>query len=280
MLILLTLNKVLKIPAKAVMANVYYPETLRARADVVWVDSGGFQALKRGEMLPLFYILNMYSTVEADAYLSPDVPPLPTDPPELAEKKMRWSYLRYVEASKYMEVVPVVHVYRDISMTWRYAKMYLDNNPPKLAVGGAVPYIFNRRGAKGGAKLVYSFLEELRATYKGWMHVLGAGSPTVAKRLAAIGVDSADTAAWAVKAAYGKILLPGGPERHVTDRDTDFGGMLATEEELAQLYDFLKRTGFPRLPDYFDFIRRLRADYNYRALVNAWVIQHLAFSPP
>ena len=257
------------VPVEAVMVNAYYAESLELSAEFrgkLWVDSGGFQAITRGEVLPLPYVLYSYRQVRAEAYMAPDVPPLPSDPPEAAEQKMELSYRRYVEASRELEVVPVVHVYRDLSLTWRYAKRYLDLSPQVLAVGGAVPYLLNK--AEGGAGLVYRFLEELRAEYKGWIHVLGAGAPTVAKRLAEIGVDSSDTAAWIVKAAYGKVLLPCGPERHVTGRAKRFGGKAITQEELEELENFLRRTGFSYS------LRPCIVKHWCRAVLNAWVIQY------
>lgn len=257
------------VPVKEVMANAYYAESLELSTEFggkLWVDSGGFQAITRGEVLPLPYVLYNYGRVKAEAYMAPDVPPLPSDPPEVAEQKMELSYWRYLEASRAIEVAPVVHVYRDLSLTWRYARRYLDLSPPVLAVGGAVPYLLNRAG--GGAGLVYRFLEELRAEYKGWIHVLGAGAPTVAKRLAEIGVNSSDTATWVIKAAYGKVLLPCGPERHVTGRARRFGGKAITQEEVEELEAFLRRTGFP-YP-----LRPCLVRYWCRAALNAWVIQY------
>lgn len=258
------------VPVEGVMANVYYPESVELAAEFrgrLWVDSGGFQAIARGEVLPLSAVLYAYRRIEAEAHVAPDVPSLPSDPPDVAEAKMEISYRRYVEASKELEVVPVVHVYRDLSLTRRYAKRYLDHSPPRLAVGGAVPYLLNR--AEGGAAVVYSFIEELRAEYKGWIHVLGAGAPTVAKRLAELGVDSSDTATWAVKAAYGKVLLPCGPERHVTRRRKRFGGKPISPKELEELEAFLKRAGFP-----YPVPACVRASW-CRAVLNAFVIQYM-----
>ena len=254
-----------------VMANAYYDSDIRAVSEFggrVWVDSGGYQAMVKGEVLPLPQILSAYRRVKAEAYISPDVPPLPSDPPEVAEWKMRLSYLRYVEVSREMDVVPVIHVYHNLRLTWRYAKMYLDLSPPRLAVGGAVPYLFSR--AKGRRR-VLRFIEELRSMYKGWIHVLGAGAPTVIAELARLGVDSTDSATWRLKAAYGKVVIPCGGERHVTQRQKRFGGKTASREELEELYRFLKATGFPALDGFYE---RIKTSFKYRALVNAWVIQH------
>ncbi|MEM4965014.1 MAG: tRNA-ribosyltransferase [Pyrobaculum sp.] len=267
MIILLTLDGDFDIPwKKGCMLNAL--RLARAKCNTVWVDSGGFQAMTHSVIPPVYAVINVYKRIDANAYIAPDVPPLPDDPPEVAEKKMEASYVRYVEASRHVEVVPVVHFYRDVRLTLRYLRRYLDHSPPKLAVGAAVPYLFSRAP---GRRRLFAFLRELRREYRGHIHVLGAGAPSVIARLAALGVDSTDSATWRLKAAYGKVILPGGGERHVTNRAKKFGGKTATEEELEALYSFLKETGFPALDGFYE---RIRTSFKYRALVNAWVIQY------
>lgn len=114
-------------------------------------------------------------------------------------------------------------------------------------------------------------IAETRRVYRGRLHVLGLGSPSVTPILAKIGVDSTDSATWRLKAAYGKVVLPGGGERHVTNRVVNFGRAKATLEDLHTLYTFLKNTGFPALDDFY---QRLSTSFEYRALVNAWVVLH------
>lgn len=267
MIILLTLDGDFDIPwKKGCMLNAL--RLARAKCNTVWVDSGGFQAMTHSVIPPVYAVINVYKRIDANAYIAPDVPPLPDDPPEVAEKKMEASYVRYVEASRHVEVVPVVHFYRDVRLTLRYLRRYLDHSPPRLAVGAAVPYLFSRAP---GRRRLFAFLRELRREYRGHIHVLGAGAPSVITRLAALGVDSTDSATWRLKAAYGKVILPGGGERHVTNRAKKFGGKTATEEELEALYSFLKETGFPALDGFYE---RIRTSFKYRALVNAWVIQY------
>ncbi|MEM4024132.1 tRNA-ribosyltransferase [Pyrobaculum sp.] len=267
MIVLLTVDSWAPPWARGVMVNALRPPAAKYKCPT-WADSGGYQALKHGLLPPVWQILTVYKQIEADVYIAPDVPPMPTDPPEAAEKKMEASYVRYATASKYIDVVPVVHFYRDVRLTWRYYRRYMDYSPPRLAVGAAVPYLFSRAP---GRRRLFAFLRELRREYRGHIHVLGAGAPSVIARLAALGVDSTDSATWRLKAAYGKVILPGGGERHVTNRAKKFGGKTATEEELEALYSFLKETGFPALDGFYE---RIRTSFKYRALVNAWVIQY------
>jgi len=89
--------------------------------------------------------------------------------------------------------------------------------------------------------------------------------------LAAVGVDSTDSATWRLKAAYGKVLLPGEGERHVTDRRVNFGKAKPKDGELEELHNLLNARGFPLLEDFFE---RIRTSFEYRALVNAFVVIH------
>ncbi|MEM1804186.1 MAG: hypothetical protein QXR80_06790, partial [Desulfurococcaceae archaeon] len=80
---------------------------------------------------------------------------------------------------------------------------------------------------------------------------------------------STDSATWRLKAAYGKVILPGGGERHVTSRAVSFGKAKPKDGELEELYRFLKETGFPALDGFYE---KIRTSFEYRALVNAWVV--------
>ena len=260
----------------AVMVNV-----LEARGDLrsrlgfegeLWLDSGGYQILRRGLAVEVGDVLEIYRGVDVEFYLSLDVPPSPADPPHVAEKKFRQTYRNWLKLEKALgdAVVPVVHIYRDPRLYFKYLELYLD--APVLAVGGAVPYVLITRGApRGSREYAMWLIAETRRVYRGRLHVLGLGSPSVTPILAKIGVDSTDSATWRLKAAYGKVVLPGGGERHVTNRVVNFGRAKATLEDLDTLYTFLKNTGFPALDDFY---QRLSTSFEYRALVNAWVVLH------
>lgn len=49
------------------------------------------------------------------------------------------------------------------------------------------------------------------------LHVFGAGTPASIFLLFLLGVDSVDSVAWRLKAAYGAIRLPGLADRYATD---------------------------------------------------------------
>ncbi|MFN3803474.1 MAG: tRNA-ribosyltransferase [Pyrobaculum sp.] len=240
----------------------------------LWLDSGGYQILKKGISIDVHDIIKIYEGVDAQLYFSLDVPPTPQDPPEVAKKKFEKTYRNWLKMSKRLEVVPILHVYKEATHFFKYLERYLD--APLLAIGGAVPYVLTTRGApKNSRHYALSLIAEVRQLYGGRLHVLGLGSPAVTPILKAVGVDSTDTATWRLKAAYGKVLLPGGGERHVTKRDVKFGKAKPKDGELEELHHFLRETGFP-LSD--GFSERL-ASFEYRALVNAWVVQKSELPP-
>ncbi len=237
----------------------------------LWVDSGGYQALKKGLKLDLKHVRKIYGKLwDAARLMSFDVPPSPSDPRDEAERKFRASLRNYRALRRALgdRVIPVLHVYRDGDLVMRYLAEYEDAE--HLAVGGAVPYVLTGRGVKGGRRHALSLIAEVRDRFPGRLHLLGMGSPIVTGILEGLGVDSTDSATWRLKAAYGKVLLPGGGERHVTGRPIRFGKKEATDGDLKLLEDFLRGTGFPMLGKMG--MEEMLGKFEYRALINAWVV--------
>ena len=244
-------------------------EALSFEGRYLFMDSGGFQILRKRLPVSVDSIARVYTLCAADAYLSLDYPPSPLDEPGEAEKKYEASFRNWLMLRRLVgdHVIPVLHVYRDEKLFIKYLDKYLDYNPPMLAIGGAVPYVLVTRGVPKGSRLLAMKLIALaRAEFGGWLHVLGLGSPSVTPILAILGVDSTDTSTWRVKAAYGKVILPGGGERHVTGRSVRFGRRRIEQHELAELDEFLRATGF-RWNLY-----TLLHSFEGRALINAWVV--------
>ncbi|MCC6020700.1 MAG: tRNA-ribosyltransferase [Thermoproteaceae archaeon] len=258
----------------AVMVNALEikrdPRAVLGYEGELWMDSGGYQILKRGLSINVDRLVEIYRRVDAQLYFSLDVPPSPGDPPDAAERKMRKSYENWVRMRRALgdSVVPVLHVYRDQSLFERFLRLY--GGAPSLAIGAAVPYVLTSRGApRGSRELAISFIRLAVEEFGGPVHVLGMGSPAVTPVLAALGVHSTDSATWRLKAAYGKVLLPCGGERHVTDRNVNFGRSKPRSGELEGLYEFLRAHGFPALDGFYE---RIRMSFEYRALVNAFVV--------
>lgn len=80
-----------------------------------------------------------------------------------------------------------------------------------IGVGGMVPYLLNRKG-RGYVKTsdLIDFICWIRSAFPDkFLHVFGAGGSAIMPILFYLGVDSIDTTGWRVRAAYGKIQLPG-----------------------------------------------------------------------
>ncbi len=240
----------------------------------VWMDSGGFQFLKKGLTPNLEELMRLYESIwDVRFFLSLDYPPSPQDDVESLERKFQASLKNYDLLYRRLDsVIPVIHFHWRVDVVVKYLKTYIEEYTPSIiAVGGLVPYILIQRGVpKGSRELALKFLLALRNYVKCRIHVLGLGSPLLNPILKAIGIDSTDSNTWRVKAAYGKVVLPGGGERHVSEKEVSFGRKKASEDDLRLLREFLRRTGFPLL-DRFD---EIRTSFDYRALVNAWVVLH------
>lgn len=232
----------------------------------LWLDSGGYQLLT-GRRVSFSKLASAYSSVRAEVKFSLDFPPAPEDGCATARQKEAASYAAYAMLSQKVDVAPIVHVHKCLDPASLAARLY--PSAKLVGLGSAVPYVSRLRKFD----LVLSAVRSLAELgYK--VHVFGLAAPSLVPKLREAGAYSSDSTNWKLKAAYGKVVLPWGGERHVTDRDFKFGGRRAAAEELARLYEFLKATGFPELDG--DFASRLK-DRKYRMLVNAWAVSRVQF---
>jgi len=263
----------------SVMVNAWDLRRLRTRLRAalefegeIWVDSGGFQHLRRGLDISTDDIVRIYRKhADAQWYMAFDYPPSPQDPPDVVARKVEatkrnYEYMR--SRLRGLQIVPIVHYHPSLKPE-SLAKVY--DGVERIAVGGLVPYVLISRGVQRGSREgAMEFLVRLKESTSAKVHVLGLGSPSVVPILELIGVESTDTATWRVKAAYGKVVLPGGGERHVTSRAVKFGRSKASPEDLAMLEEYLRRTGFPLIAT--RSMDELLAHFETRALINAWVV--------
>ncbi|WP_243678311.1 hypothetical protein [Vulcanisaeta distributa] len=237
----------------------------------VWMDSGGFQFLRHGKIPDIEDLARIYDQYwDVRYFLNLDYPPSPTDDEHELELKLRRSLINYEYlAKKFDNVLPVIHYHWRTSVITKYVLKYLDFNPDCIAIGGLVPYVLISRGVpRDSRRSALRFLLNIKQEIGMCIHVLGLGSPVINPILKLINVDSTDTSTWRVKAAYGKVVMPGGGERHVSGRPINFGGKEATDDDLTRLYAFLKATGFPMINQF----NEIATSFEYRALVNAWVV--------
>ena len=117
------------------------------------------------------------------------------------------------------------------------------------------------------------------------IHVMGVGAATTISILNVLRIKSTDSAAWRVKAAYGKIILPWGGERHVTERNVNFGKKKLTRAEFEELVNLIEKTdNFPLINDHKDIrdylLNTIFKKFETRALFNLWIVLTLSKKIP
>ncbi len=238
----------------------------------LWIDSGGYQFLSRGIDPGVEKIARLYREIDADYYVSLDYPPSPSDSPVLQRLKITKTIHAYLtlrsrlrDLAESGRLVPVFHL--SVGATLQLQLRQYEATATVASVGGLVPYFMQRAGRHSRLKAVL-FLIMLRKLWDGHLHALGLASTAIIPLLRLIGIDSGDTQTWRHKAAYGKIVIPGIGERHVSNRKVNFGpSVLRPEEEEV----FKKITA-----EAYRWIRisreELAKSFEARALFNAWIL--------
>lgn len=128
--------------------------------------------------------------------------------------------------------MPVVHGYSltALQRACRDIRRVL-GNWPFIGLGSLVPLVkgsnlggmFRYRRRNGDKGNHVSFVADAIALVRdqfpaAFLHVFGVGGTTTILSLFALGVDSVDSVAWRLKAAYGAIQLPGVSDRFLTPR--------------------------------------------------------------
>lgn len=228
---------------------------------IIFLDSGGFQAMKRGIDIEVGKLINIYRMAGADYYFSLDYPSLSARNSEDKIIKTISNFEKLVKTLK--NVIPVVHP--DIKRAIREYNAYKKFYPEYVAIGGLVPLMLTIKGVSNGRKKAVDLIVRIRKIHTKFLHIMGLGAPTVIPILRALNCDSSDSASWRVKAAHGKIMLPDGGERYISDRGANFGVIPLSEEEIR----FIDKLKCPILKEYG--WNELKKSFKARALFNAWI---------
>ncbi len=244
-------------------------KTIRHRGIGVWVDSGGYQILKKGLKISIDELLRRYRMLNADYYMSLDlpVPSIRFASVEVVRRNIS-NFVEIVQRLPDHTIIPVVHLYPSDLLIWAVEK-YLEYDPPIIAYGGVVPSTLNRRESRLRSLLGFLILRKYFPNVR--FHVLGLGSYVMVRILKALGAWSIDTSTWRVKAAYGHVIIPGMGERYVGSRKIRFGTPPIKPEEIEILYRELRRSRFPLIDRFYELI----SSFKGRAIINAWVITRI-----
>ncbi len=231
----------------------------------IWLDSGGYQYLQRGISISVDEVIKIYNVSKPDFCMMLDKPIAPSDPLVTHKVRENARTFRYMKSLVNCELFAILHPVENIE---EYISMY---DSHRYALGGLIPHIMHRRSNR---KVGIKFMEMTRKLVKGYLHAMGLGSATMIPIVKELMYESTDTQTWRHKAAYGKIILPGRGERHITNREIKFGGKKINEEEVKELEylleDFSAETG---LIITFEDLKR---DFSKRAIFNAWILFKLA----
>ena len=256
-----------------VMVNAVKWRWGRPPARELWVDSGGFQIMVRGLRVDLPKIVARYRELEGDAYISLDVPPRELGCGDRGLLKINIRNFEYLYEKLDRTVVPVIHCTFAPELVLEAIDTYRGYGVGIVACGAAVPSVMGR-GGRGSRKLSVMMLALVRKAFRGRIHVLGVGGSNSMKAvLNVLGIESTDSSSWRVKAAYGKVLIPGVGERYVGNGRARFGVVPLSPEDLEELVKFLESTRFPLV----DRVEELLKTFVGRALINAWVSR---YAPP
>ncbi len=238
----------------------------------LWLDSGGYQFLKRGINVTVDMIARVYRSIDADFYVSLDYPPSPSDDVKVRASKIAKSIQNYKLLKRLLSDKIILPVYHFSTGELLKTQLSSYHDADYVCIGGLVPYFMQLAGKYSRLKAVV-FLALIRKLVSSKIHALGLASPAVLPILRRIEVNSADTMTWRQKAAYGKVIIPGMGERHVSGRRVRFGPKYTTDSDWKKIRHYLsviKDRGLNiELED-------LVSDFTFRAIFNAWSLQYIA----
>lgn len=242
----------------------------------LWIDSGGYQFLKRGIDPGTYKIAKVYKEVDADYYISLDYPPGPLDDNSMRARKIARTISSFMSLKNTLRslveegrLIPVFHM--AVGESLRLQLRSYEPHTYIAAAGGLIPHFMQRSGKSSRLKAVI-FLALLRKLWRGKLHALGLASAAVIPLLRIIGVDSGDTQTWRHKAAFGKIIVPGLGERHISGQKVRFGPATLREDEVDTYLKFVsKAAGLLNITH-----ESLVSSFEARALFNALILLEVA----
>lgn len=202
----------------------------------IFLDSGGYQFAQSGTVeVDLDHLVDFYNSSGATYAAALDIPLSPTA--SNAENWRRWDRtakntrrLRRVVTGP--QLVPILHTYSPAAVARRLSQIGVNEIRTQLVgIGSLVPLLQGKhlgsrpwkRGQFVGAAARWCMMAEILSTIRRrnprqLIHAFGVGSPATMLMMFALGVNSIDSVAWRIKAAFGDIFVKGFPARSVSTR--------------------------------------------------------------
>ncbi|MFW9995366.1 MAG: tRNA-guanine transglycosylase [Candidatus Odinarchaeota archaeon] len=202
----------------------------------ILMDSGGFLFQKKQVMdIEPETISELYDRLKPDMAVILDHPFSPREDKET--NKNRWK--KTLENTRIMMetgtdngttlLMPVIHGYSRKELDVAFEEVRKISEPEVIGLGSMVPLFrffnaFSMINAKERPYLVIDLIRRVREAFPdAFLHVFGVGGTTTMHLLYSLGVDSIDSVAWRLKAAYGAIQLPGVGDRFVVSKNRKKG---------------------------------------------------------
>jgi queuine/archaeosine tRNA-ribosyltransferase len=228
----------------------HFNSTLRDKlglAGPLMIDSGGFALMKSpSAKWSASTVGNFIGSIDADVFVSLDLPPSPADDQDLRKRKIcastrNFRYLTNRFPTKI--IMPVVHG-RSIKEINYSIELLLrtSRNPSWIGLGGIVPLLQNRYTSTevamlGSEKFIGLSIMAIRSAFPlSKIHAFGAGGTRTFPAVFAFGADSADSIGWRQAAGFGSIFLPMKSQRIVAwSGDTKQPRRLLDDSDLEQI---------------------------------------------
>jgi hypothetical protein len=236
----------------------------------IFLDNGSYTMLGGGLKPPIAEYVRFVRHAKPDWFPVPvDYVPSPSASRKLA-RRLAEQTAEINEKFGLAEYVPVIHMGPHFSEYFRRTIETL--KPKRVAIGGMVPYVRFARGAN--PRLALQRLADARKSFEGSIHVFGlAGGITSVHITAALGIDSADSSGWRVRAARGFILVPGRGERMI-QRIGGWEGPTLSTDDIAALKSC--RCGTCTTGGLDAFAELGKTGFEHRAVHNLWVLSREA----
>ncbi len=257
----------------------------------VMMDSGGFKLLMSPSLhFDVWRAIDFFQKAKADITVTLDYPLSLVAGYE--ESRRRWrktvaNLARIRSVLPDLALMPVVHglTLRQLENACQTIRKTV-GEPTILGLGSLVPlvtarytngafrYIRRDRSLGNEATFIADAIALIRDYFpKTFLHVFGIGSTTTALVVLALGADSIDSVSWRMKAAYGKIHLPGMSDRYLCQNRNgrnDHPALNGNEKDL------LRACRCPVCSGFSSFGRQaqhLESSFEARALHNASVLR-------
>lgn len=249
------------------------------------IDSGGFALMSSPDTKwTVHQVGDLIAGIEADIFVSLDLPPSPSDDGPVRRAKIRKSTANYAELLERFPlktIMPVVHgrtmgeIRLSVELLTRYCR-----HPDWVGLGGIVPLLQNRRPSKylsrmGPEVFIGEAIAAIRRSFPAArIHAFGAGGTMTFPAVYALGADSGDSIGWRQAAGFGSIFLPLKTQRVVRWNETRRPPRKTLDSaDMEQI----ARCGCPSCTSAASLRRKLillKKNFYYRSIHNAWTIHN------